>query len=246
MLWDGRDINVLWGYSPVTTPAIKWHRVSNGNWKGSDRTVAEDVYEARVIFKGDKSDLEDLETTLDNNRTDFTCVCGPGEEIFGAEIDYSLTLPVTVLNYGRIRQGSFKGYEMELTLRHLNPDFQTVTPDFSKLRLSSHQNTRESEFDITKNFTYDGVGFAADHLTDPGIFEGQFTQTIKEMPAIRRYLLTTARANVIPFPTFGGITEPFGTRMGTGPFNCKVIRWSDGGRPNFQEWTLNMTFAREF
>jgi len=88
-----------------------------------------------------------------------------------------------------------------------------------------------------------------DHLsndgTEPGTFTAQFTQTRKEMPAIRRYLTITARATKIPFPTFGGITQPFGTRSGTGPFNARVIRWNDLGRNNFIEWNLSITFARD-
>lgn len=249
MIWDSRTVFTLWGYKPETKTAIKWHRRADGNWRGSDRGQIEDNYSAQVIFRGPESELIDLESVLDDNRFNFTATFKEGEEIFGADVDHTGPLGLVVTEYGKIRQADFKVFEMNLTLRNLSPEFITVTPDFTQLRTSSHQNTRETEFQITKLFAYDNSAFAVDHLsndgTEPGIFTARFSQTKDEMPAIRQFLSVTARATKIPFPTFGGITKPFGNRAGSGPFDVRVIDWDDLGRQDFCDWNLSITFARE-
>lgn len=249
MTFDGKTVYTLWGYKPRTIPAIDWHQRSDGNWRGSDRGTGEDVFEADIIFRGPIAELTDLETALNDNRAEFDATFNTGEEIFGADVDHTGTLEITVTEYGKIQQVDFKVYEMPLRLRLFSPTFKSVSADFTALRTADFQNTRETVFETNKMFTYDGEGFAADHLandgTEPGIFQATFNQTTSEMPAIRRYLLTTARANKIAFPTFGGITQPFGTRAGTGPFNCRVIAWDDLGRQDFGDWALSITFARD-
>ena len=246
MLWDGRTVLTVYGYRPVTTPAIKWTQLSNGNWTASDRTSVEDVYESEVIFQGTFAELTDLETSLGNNRTDFICFCSDGEEIFGADISYTTQFTVTVTKYGTIKQTGFKLFQMAIKLRMITPVFKTAAADFSKLRLSSHANTRTHEFDITKKFSYNQIGYSVDHEVDAQTFSGHFTQTTAEMGPIRRYLLTTARTAAVSFPSFGNITYPFGYRAGNSSFNVKVIKWADTGRTDFNNWGLRMTFARQF
>lgn len=247
MDFDGSTVYTLYGYRPDTRPAIKWHRIANGNWRGADRGASEDIFEADVIFEGPRTELETLETFLDANRREYDATFGTGEEVFGADIDYSSSIQVTVVNYGKISQLGFDKWGMPLKLRAYNPSFLSVSESLSDLRLSSHVSQQYSEFDITKQFTYDEVAYFNDHAADPGIFEGQFTQTTDEMKSIRRYLLNTLRnGSANPFPTFGGIDTPFGYREGTGPFTFRVIEWQDLGRPNFIDWTLKIKFAREF
>lgn len=249
MVFDGKTVFTLWGYIPKTEIAIKWHKLSNGNFKGCDRTADEDVYEGTVTFRGPESELIDLETVLDDNRKQFNATFNSGEEIFGADVDYSGTLSVMVVDYGKISQSDFKIFEMNLTIRLLNPTFKSTAPDFTKLRTASHANTRETEFELNKLFTYEGEANVIDRISndgdESGIFRAIFDQTIKEMSAIRRYLTVTARATKIPFPTFGGITKPFGNRGPTLPVNCRVIDWRDLGRKDHGDWSLSITFARE-
>ena len=249
MIWDGKTVYSLWNYQPLTEPAIKWHELSSGNWRGSDRGASEDIYKARVTFEGPIAELLDLETALDDNRTFFSATFNTGEEIFGADVDHSISLNVIPVVYGKIRKLTFKHFGMDVVLRLDSPTFKSDTPDFTQLRTASHADTRETVFEINKMFTFDGVGFAADHLSNDGIeagmYKARFTQTIKEMAAIRRYLLVTARSNQIAFPDFGNIDYPFGTRSGTGPFNCRVIAWQDLGRHDYQDWGLEITFAKD-
>lgn len=249
MIWDGKSVLILWNNVPSTTPAIKWHQKSSGNWRGSDRTSAEDTFESDVVFRGPISELTALETVLNDNRAQFTATFNSGEQIFGADVLHTGNLTVIVTQYSKIRKASFKAFEMTLRLRLTDPSFTADTPDFTKLRKSSHQDTRETRFEMTKHFTYDQEVFIADRLsndgTEAGLFTANFTQTIKEMAAIRRYLLVTARATKIAFPTFDNMSFPFGTRAGSGPFNCRVISWRDLGRDSFGEWGLSITFARD-
>lgn len=247
MDWAGSTVLTLFGYKPITRPAIKWHQISNGNWRGSDRGASEDIFSANVIFQGSRADLVILESMLDSNRNEFNATFGTGEEVFGADIDYSSAIQVTVTDYGQIGQLAYDKWGMNLTLRAYQPTFLSVTESLACLRLSSFVSQQYSKFDLTKQFTYDEVSVFNDHASDPGFFEGVFTQKTFEMKQIRRYLLNTLRnGSATPFPSFGGITTPFGSREGTGPFTFRVIEWEDLGRPNLVDWNLRIKFAREF
>lgn len=247
MDFDGSTVFALWGYRPDTIWSVKWHQVSNGNWRGADRGPGEDIYMADIVFEGPRSELETLETFLAANRLAWNITLGQGEEIFGADIDYSSAIAVTVVDYGKISQLGFDKWGMAMKLWADSPSFLSVTPSLAALRLSSHVSRQYSDFDITKTFSYDEVPFYSDHATDPGFFEGEFTQTFAEMKAIRRYLMSTLRnGSATPFPDFGGITTPFGYREGTGPFAFRIFDWQDLGRPNYIDFKMRIKFAREF
>lgn len=247
MIWEGETVYTLWGYQPKTDLALLWQTLANGDWKATDRGSVEDVYEASMVFKGPRDELEALETdVLDAFRTQYNITCGEGEEIFGADVDYTNPLLVTVVDYGKIEQISFKMWTMPLRLRLLEKVFKSTTPDFTKLRLASWRSQQGSEFDINKQFTYDNYAVYTDHNTEPGIFSAAFTQKLNEMSAIRRYIAVTARGGDIPFPTIGGVSTPFGSRMGAGPFTARIIDWEDLGRVNYLEWGLKLTFARVY
>jgi hypothetical protein len=113
----------------------------------------------------------------------------------------------------------------------------------ASLRVDGWEYDAGSEFDLKKIFSYDGTPYYLDGATDAGIFRARFRQTTAEMVAIRRYLLTTARTAAVAFPSLG-VSEPFGKRMGSGPFTCKIIHWKDEGRINYVDWALGITFAR--
>jgi len=243
MDWDGSTVYTLWGYRPNTRPAIKWIQVANGFWKGNDRGASEDIIESSIVFKGPETELNDLETVLDSNRETFSIDCGTGEEIFGADIDYSGSLTVSVVDYGRPRRVSFGQFSMAMKLRLPSPTY-TGSASIADLRLADFRYIAASDFDMIKQFTLDGTSNYLDGQTDPGVFQARFLQTQDEMKAIRRYLLTTARTAAISFPSIG-VDEPYGQREGSGPFNCKVIKWNDQGRVNYRDWLLNITFARD-
>ena len=242
MVWDSETINTLWGYQPITTPAVSWRQVTNGNWISDDRGFAEDIYRAGISFKGTAAQLATLETVLNSNRETFDITCGVGEEIFGADIDYSGTLSVSVVQYGTIQSVNFGVFTMPLMLRLISPTF-TGTASPASL-IVPHQYEPNSAFTIQKNFSLDGTAYYAYTATDPGLFRATFRQTSADMKAIRRWLSTTARGSAVSFPL--SVAKPFGQRSGDGPFTCFVIDWRDLGRKNYGDWELDITFARQF
>jgi hypothetical protein len=244
MIWDGETVFVTWGYQPMTQWAVEWKPLATGYHAARDRGAAQDTLSAAVVFKGPQDELEALEGVLADNRETFAITCAAGEEIFGADVNYSGSLSVTVEDYGRCERVSFAQYSMPLRLRLLAPTF-TGTASLAALRLSSWRYGASSSFDITRKFSYTGTVSHLDHRTDAGVFIGEFTQTTAEMKAIRRALLSTVRGAAIPFPNFGGITQPFGHRAAATPFlKCNILEWEDLGRENFTDWRLRIVFAQ--
>jgi len=247
MDWNGSTVYTVWGFRPVTRPAIKWIETADGNWKASDRGSSEDVYEAEIMFKGPESELSDLETVLDSNKENFSITCGEGEEIFGADIDYSSYLDVTVVNYSSPNptRDSFSTWSMGLRLRLLSPSFVATAGSLSNLRLAQNAYTAYSEFDATKTFAYDGAANYLDADTEAGVFSARFKQTQTEAEEVRRYMLNTNRTGNLTFPSIG-VSKPFGQRAGTGPFTVRIVEWSDEPRPNLIDWIFHIKMARVF
>lgn len=250
MIWDGSTVYTVGDFKPVTLPSIKWTQVSNGNYRGSDRGISEDIFESEMNFRGTLAELTTLETELNTNRDEFSATLSTGEEIFGMDLDYSNPYTVTVIKYGKIRKVAFKVFEMSLRLRLAETPSFTGSAAISGLRKTSHQDIRESVYDIDRAFTYDRTSFYTDYNSaskqGAGTYRANFLQRNSEMKSIRRYLLTTARANNISMPSFDDMDYPFGTVAGSGPFTVKVIGWADGGRINPAEWRLSLVFARVF
>lgn len=242
MIWDSDNVYVVWGYKPDTIPAIQWVQKSNGYWEATDRGADQDVYEANVLFEGPADELADLENLLNSNRENFNITCGEGEEIFGADIDYSSPVGVTVVDFGKIQRSTYGKYAMPLRLRLLSP-IKTGTASLDNLRLTGWQYEAGSNYDVSRRFTYSGAAKYLDQEADAGLFEAVFAQTQAEMQAIRRYLLTTARTSAIAFPNIG-VTKPFGQRRGDySTFYAQIIDWQDMGRENLIYWNLKLTFA---
>ena len=254
MVWDGSTVYTIQEFKPQTSLSLSWHRKSDGNWAGVDRSGSEDMYEADVMFRGPLAELVDLETVLDGNRENFNVTCGSNEEIFGADIDYSGALDITVASgpkgYGKIKHtASFASFEMPLRLHLLSPSF-IGSPSITSLRRDGYAYEAGSEFSLGRAFALDGSVSYNDAEIDPGIFRSAFKQTFEEMKAIRRYLTVTARTATLASFDYSafGITEPFGQRMGSGApsgqFDTKIISWKDRGKLNFIDWGLEITFAR--
>ncbi len=241
MIWGGTTVYTIWGYVPITTPALQWIQGSNGYWSASDRGAAQDIYEASLVIKGPEAEVSALEAMLQLNRETFSITCGVGEEIFGADVLYTGSLSVSVVDYGRLERTTMSQYALPLRLRLLAPAFKSVTASLAALRLASWRYGASSSFEIGKAFSYNGTAAYADHASDTGRFLGDFTQTQSEMEAIRSYLLTTGRGNSFAFPYFGGVDYPFGFRKGLwSTLNCKILSWSDMGRDNLIDWKMRL------
>lgn len=247
MDFNGSTVYTEWKYKPLTTPAIKWVQVANGNWNAVDRGTSEDIFEGDIRFVGPEAELQTLEAFLDSNREAFNATFGEGEEIFGADIDYSSALSVTVVKYEIPQRISFSQFGMGLRLRLVgSPSFVATSPSLSNLRIANWSYSAGSQFDIDKKFTYDRTASYLDTATDPGIFKANFLQTQEEMEAIRRYLLVTARTATVAYPTSIGITEPFGQRVGVYTGDIKITGWKDLGRQSLINWGLSIDMRRVF
>jgi hypothetical protein len=208
-------------FRPRTIPAIEWIQKSDGYWAGYDRGASEDIFEADVLFFGTQTEIGNLEAEIadettgaggnTNQREAIAMTLGAGEEIFGADIDYSGELSVVPVIYGPITRNNFSSFQMPARFRLVSPGY-TGSASFSDLRIADNSYNAYSEFDMRHIFACDGTSYYQERRTDPGIFEAVFRQTFEEMKAIRRYLLTTARSNAISYPSFG-VTKPYGDRM---------------------------------
>jgi len=101
-----------------------------------------------------------------------------------------------------------------------------------------------NDFTAGKIFAYDQTAAYADPRKDIGLFKGSFRQTTAQTKAILKYVLSTARASTIAFPTLGGVTYPFGVIRGALPKNAKIIDFSVS-RHNLVFWDIELTFAEE-
>ncbi len=245
MVLGGYNVPILWGYVPITKPAIVWHRAGNGNWKASDRGEASDTFEAEVNFRGTAAEMEDFEEAIFNFRNTVTATFITGEEIFGADVDHTGSLTVSIIDPGQQEQAGLDVYQRRITLRLAQAPAFTGSASLATLRLASFQSNQFTGVDAIKDFAWDKTPFFHDHHTDPGEFEADFIQTHAEATAIRRYLLTTGRSSAVAFPSIG-IDYPFGMAAGVGPFNCKIIEWRDMGRNNLIDWGFHLKLAREF
>ena len=102
---------------------------------------------------------------------------------------------------------------------------------------AGHSNTSP------KAITYAQTGTYADRRSDVGTFDGTFIQTTAQIQAILAYLLTTARANAIAFPTAIStvVPYPWGKARGAA-INCKVKAFSVT-RKNLNRWILKLTLV---
>ena len=248
MILNGQNVNIWWGYKPVTEWAIEggWFC---GQYKACDTGSAYDVYKADIIFKGPESLIQTVESSgLNTSReSTFSLTCSEGEEIFGAELDYSSPLTVAVEGYPKTSRVSVPIHQAStLTLRLTStPAFKTLTPSLSALTLQDISYDANSDWDIKSGFTRDHTASFQDGEADPGIFEAQFKQRPSDMADIRRYIMLTARANSFTFP-LSWIDYPFGYRAGTGPFSVKIVDWEDLGRSRYSEWGLKLKHARVY
>lgn len=228
--------------------AIDWVQNSAGNMRGSDRAVAQDVHEVDVVFYDRESVINTLATTLENSNREAVTMSGFGTEIFAPVVDHSGSISATITRLRRRRQTSFASpsqamFELEATFRAISPSLVSTSASLATLKLQEGF-TADKDFTSEKAFAYNQTAFYADASMDIGLFRGVFRQTTAQAKAILKYILSTARASTIVFPTLGGVTYPFGVIRGALPKNAKIIDFSLS-RHNFVFWDIELTFAEE-
>lgn len=247
MIIDEIDHNVAQWPKAIIRPAILWMQDAAGNWNGSDRGAAQDVYESQVVFVNTETLINQLQVDLETAR-DTVSLTGFTAPIFSPEVDHTGSIAASVVAMGPRRHRAFgvpsassQMLELPVTFRAISPSLLGTTPSLSTLRLQEGYDG-DASFEIGKAFTYNQSGVYADHKSDIGVFKGRFRQKVEEVRAILAYLLVTARANAFTLPTLGGVTYPFGVNRGTGPFQAK-IKSIGITRSNFVFYDLDLEFV---
>lgn len=221
----GTGVSVRAWPKPAIDPAILWVQDSAGNWNGSDRGAAQDVYTAEVTFMGIESEIDAVESLLESNREGVT-LAAFASPVFAPNVDHTGSISATVASLERRRHlayaaGASKGvYELDATLRAISPTLLGTTPSLATLNLQEGFEGSKS-YEVGKAFTYNQTAVYSDHKSDIGRFVGTFRQTVEETQAILAYLLTTARAASIAVPTLGNVTYLWGQPRGAAT-NCRV------------------------
>lgn len=246
MLIGGASYNIQPWPEPKTEPAITWGKGADGYPFGTDRGATEDRYLGTVRVAGPTATLDALQATLDANRTGITLSgFNAGEMLFGADVDYSGSISAAVVDFGVRRNVMMNAvHELEITLRAISPALLSTTPSLTGLRLQEGWSGDRST-DVNAVFAYGQSAAYHDHGTDAGVFKGRFLQTTESMKAIRAYLLTTARAEPIPFPNLFPVPfYPFGANEADHRFQMCVVRsWADKRR-SLARWELEITFEQ--
>jgi len=267
------NLRILPGFKPVTKPALKWKQLANGSNIVVDRTKSSDIYEAEISIYGEESAVDILISELENNRrstkpganTFSLSGFNEAEKIFGAEIDYSYNITATVIKFGEKEQKTLRGFSLKLTLRALNDtitpraDIAAVFPEINGL--SQHHDagaflavgyTADSVIDMDIGDSYSGTLNFSDTRADSGFFEGTFTLKTDDMARLRKFLLCENRGQVIEagssagqfFNAIPGVENLFGKRR-NGPFNVRIIEWSDMGMRSLGFWQIKMKIVEE-
>lgn len=237
--------NMLQWPTSRVIPSILWTQNAAGYWMGSDRGAAQDIYEADCVFVDKEYVINELATVLEEHRESLALE-GLPTSVFSPNVDHSGTLTVTAksirrrhIQYG-VPSATSQVYALEVTFRAISPTLLATTPSLSTLKLQEGFEASPS-YEMGKAFSFDQTAFYTDHGSDIGRFEGVFRQTTAQARAILAYLLTTARANAVTFPSIG-VTYPFGVSRGPLPMNCKVKSF-EISRQNFVFWDLKIEFV---
>lgn len=232
-----------------TRLALQWVQTASGNWIAVDRGAAEDVYESTFTVYGTYAKVSTLIAALQLNRAAAAGTpnqiaissVSAGEYVFGCDVDYSTSVAAIITDFGRVKQGSWKGYGVTLEARALSPTF-TGSPSLPAFQYVDIGYEGDRDWTVTKLLSSTGAVTNVDENCDAGTLKLAATLTNANMQALRRYL-ATQRGATISFPAPSGITYPFGPRGTTGTHNMKVVAWEDLGQWGLQYWRMRLTLA---
>jgi hypothetical protein len=248
----GTDINQFdvfrFTNKPKTTPALKWELLSNGNYVAVDRGADNDIYESELSFYGAQTEIDNIIDELEANRaggTNYFTLSqfnGVDDQIFGADIDYSGTLDVTVTKWGKRKQKEWLVFTWSCTVQLIeDPYLYTGTPSFPAFKPIIGYRA-DSTWTVKKMDTYDNTFTYIDHNKDTGIFEGTVILNNTDMNGFRRYLLSTIRGGDMTVSSIAGLSELFGSKRGSIPSNVKVLEFRDE-MININFWHVKLKLA---
>lgn len=220
-------------FEPSTEYSLEWSKTSSGNWQASDRGSTYDVYDSKIKVSGHEYYINQVLSAIEANRQQtnvltLTCFNNVDDLIFGADVDYSSGLSVTVTKLGERKQKSWHVFSLSITLRVLSPSF-TGSSTLPALRYLSRNYVGDSTFTVVKKDYYDGSMVYFDENKDDGEFSGEFIFTLADMRSMRRYV-ATQRGATVSIPNIYGVLFPFSSRgTSTYPVSCKILSFEDKG-----------------
>jgi len=230
----------LWPTCPIQ-PAILWDQDAAGYWGGSDRGASQDIYESTCLFAGPEGTINTLEQALDANRESMTLGAFQAP-IFAPNVDHTGSLTVAALDIQRkqVQYGiSAHVYSLQVTFRAIAPPLLATTPSLAGLRPQDGFVATNS-YESPKAFSMSQTAYYGDHRSDSGTLDVTLVQNTATTRAILAYILTTARANAVAFPSAlaATIAYPWGRSRGA-PTNCRFTGLSVS-RKNLNRWTLQL------
>jgi hypothetical protein len=240
------ELNILPGFKPETELALKWIQTSNGNYYATDRGESSDIYNSSISIYGKENVINNCIEQFESNRLSDDHILllselNEGEKIFGADVYHSGEIQATILTISDRIQKTWKGYKLDLTLRHLSPSF-VESASFPSLLHLDIGYTGTAKVALNKFDSYAGTFTYADDQSNTGIFEGAFFFTDTEMINARSYIRTQRGGN-FTITNISGVTYPFGPTRGTYPITAKLISWEDLGQTWNNHWKMKMKFA---
>lgn len=182
-------------FEVLTDLSFQYQKLDNGHRSVTDRGTSGDYYGSRITIY---DTLETLDTLLDYFRDQriaetISITFESTEQIFGADIDYTNPLGVTIIDDSGTSQSTWKGFETSINMQLPVKTFLGPA-EFPTLNYSSH--TFEPLAENTRNvrFHYDTTAYIFDSNSDSGIFTGEFFFTDLEMRKLRRFHATNRGA----------------------------------------------------
>jgi len=234
-------------FRSMTKLAIKWKQLASEKWYGIDRGAASDIYEASCAIYGKETTINTFLSEIeDNRRADNHIVTlsnfFDNEKIFGANIDHSGSITATITHISRRRQGTWKGWGVNVTFRATSVSFTGAsslpTLSYCDVGVDADKSIKTNKID-----TYDGTFIYLDH-PDPAVFTGIFTVTDADMIKLRNYIRTQRTGDFTLADNFG-VSYPFGPEKTGYPYTCKLIDWEDLGHVGVGWWRIKLSFSFE-
>jgi len=230
-----------------TNLSFKFEITPNGKYSAKNRGISSDVYRTKISMYDSKSTLETLTDYFETLRALGSTVVPiefeTGEEVFGADIDYTGAISCILLNESPIYQRELNSYSLEFELELYSPAF-TGTPVMPDLQYTEPNWTATAEKTKDVVLSYDGAIFINNMDSDHGIFRGKFYFTDDEMANLRRYH-SSLRGEPFYIYDISGLEYLFGKKRDViFPVRVRMVEVSER-LENPGRWGCNITLVEE-
>jgi len=240
----------IMNYTVMSAYGMKWKQLSNGNYVAIDRGADSDIYEANITTNGTETYINNILTQLDivessASGTLTTSGYAGNEHIFGENIDYSTATTVAITNIKARKSNTFKGWQLDLTLKALSPAFEAGSslPVFSGACIN-YKYIGTKEYDLIYNESYYGDFTYSNHTGEGGVFKGTFTFTDTELRLLSEWIRAN-RDTAFSLTELNGVAYPWGPTISL-PHNAKIIDIRQLQKFGLDNWLVELTIVPNF